>query len=322
MKKSTRTSVSATTRAAASATTRTGASSRTSAPPNRTNIIAVTNQKGGVGKTTTVTSLAAAFAHLGQKVLIVDFDFQGNASDWMGIQEQAIEKKKTATYAIKKGLTIRDVRMPTGYQGIDIIASDISLNSEMRKLNGQARQFQLLKRILDCPEASEYQTIIIDTHPSIDPLFESVMSYANYYIVPVFAEKHPYSGLEYLTEAVEQLKEDFNPTLHFLGILITRYNKDNATHRKFEEKMRELENTTHIPVLKAVIPQSEAVAGASASQKTLFEYNKSLPVSEAYLALAKELTPLLKAKRTGRSQKAPQLDRAGHYKDLFKGASF
>jgi chromosome partitioning protein len=159
----------------------------------KTNILAIANQKGGVGKTTTVISLAAAFAKLGQRVLIVDFDFQGNASDWLGVQDKAIEEKRTVTYAIQRNLSISDVRMPTGNSKIDVIASDISLNWETRKLNGTSRQFQLLKRILDCPEANDYNVILIDTHPSIDPLFESVMSYAHYFLVPVFAEKHPYS---------------------------------------------------------------------------------------------------------------------------------
>jgi chromosome partitioning protein len=288
----------------------------------KTNIVEIANQKGGVGKTTTVTSLAAAFAKLGQRVLIVDFDFQGNASDWLGVQEKAIEEKRTVTHAIQKSLTIGDVRISTANSNIDIIASDISLNWETRKLNGTSRQFQILKRILDCPEANDYQTIIVDTHPSIDPLFESVMSFAHYFLVPVFAEKHPYSGLEFLTKAIEQIKDDFNPMLHFLGILVTRFSKENATHKRFEEKMRELESSTRIPVLKTVIPSSEAVAGASASQRSIFDYKSNLPVSDAYLALAKELKPMLKGKRTGRPQKPPQVERVGAYKDFFKEASF
>jgi chromosome partitioning protein len=289
---------------------------------SKTTILAISNQKGGVGKTTTVISLAAAFAKLGQKVLIVDFDFQGNASDWLGVQEKAIEEKRNVTYAIQKNLTIGDVRISTSNPNIDIIASDISLNWETRKLNGTSRQFQVLKRILDCPEANDYNLILVDTHPSIDPLFESVMSFAHYYIVPVFAEKHPYSGLEFLTKSIEQIKEDVNPMLHFLGILVTKMSKDNATHRRFEAKMRELEESTRIPVLKTVIPSSEAIPGASAAQQSILEYNSQLPVSAAYMDLAKELMPMLKGKRTGRPQKSPQVDRVTPYKDFFKEASF
>jgi chromosome partitioning protein len=288
----------------------------------KTSILAVTNQKGGVGKTTTVISLAAAFARLGKRVLIVDFDFQGNASDWLGLQQKAVDDKRTVTHAIQNNLTIPDVRIATSSEKIDLIASDISLNWEMRKLNGTSRQFQILKRILDCPEANEYEIIIVDTHPSIDPLFESVMNYAHYYLVPVFAEKHPYSGLEYLTKAIEQTKEDVNPNLYFLGLLITKYNDKNSTHKKFEAKMRELEGATKVPVLKTRIPSSEAVAGASAAQVSLLDYHPNLKIAETYMALARELMPMLKGKRIGRPQGAPIVERADPFNDFFKEASF
>jgi chromosome partitioning protein len=131
-----------------------------------------------------------------------------------------------------------------------------------------------------------------------------------------------YSGLEFLTKSIEQIKEDVNPMLHFLGILITRMGKDNATHRRFEAKMRELQVSTKVPVLKTVIPSSDAIPGASAAQQSILEYNPALPVSAAYMDLAKELVPLLKGKRTGRPQKSPKVDRASPYKDFFRDASF
>lgn len=287
-------------------------------------ILAIANQKGGCSKTTTVTTLSSAFSKLGKRVLVVDFDFQGNASDWFGVKEKAVQEGRTVTTAIKNNLTIADVRLQTNDDNIDIICSDFSLNWEVRKLNGTSRQFQLLKKILDCPEADDYNIIIVDSNPAIDPLFESIMGYCDYFLVPVFAEKHPYSGLEYLTKAVEQIKEDVNPMLHFLGLVITKFNKKNATHRKFEKKLRFLEKSTSVPVLKTVIPSSEAVPGASARQLTLLEYDASLPVSAAYLALAEELLPLLKGRRTGRPKKSPIISRASKstFDSAFDEASF
>ena len=257
-------------------------------------------------------------------MLIVDFDFQGNSSDWMGLKEKALIEGRTVTSAIKNNLSIADVRMSTRDENIDIICSDFSLNWEVRKLNGTSRQFQLLKKILDCNEADEYNIIIVDSNPAIDPLFESIMGYADYFLVPVFAEKHPYSGLEYLTKAVEVIKEDVNPMLHFLGLVITKYNKKNATHRKFEKKLRQLESSTNVPVLKNVIPASEAVAGASARQQSLVEYDISLPVSTAYMNLAEELLPKLKGRRTGRPKKTPVISRASKtsFDQVFEEASF
>jgi len=291
---------------------------------NKCSVLAVANQKGGCSKSTTVTSLASAFANLGRRVLVVDFDFQGNSSDWFGMKEKAIAEGRTVTTAVQKGLSIADVRMPTKNERIDIICADFSLNWEVRKLNGTSRQFQLLKKILDCPEADEYNIILIDSNPAIDPLFESIMGYADYFLVPVFAEKHPYSGLEYLTKAVDQIKEDVNPMLHFLGLVITKYNKKNSTHRKFEKKLRELQGVTNVPVLESVIPTSEAVTGASARQQTLLEYDSSLPVSQAYMQLAEELLPMLKGRRTGRPKKQPVISRASKssFDQVFDEASF
>lgn len=291
---------------------------------NKCSVLAIANQKGGCSKTTTVVTLASAFSKLGKRVLIVDFDFQGNSSDWMGLKEKALIEGRTVTSAIKNNLSIADVRMSTKDENIDIICSDFSLNWEVRKLNGTSRQFQLLKKILDCNEADEYNIIIVDSNPAIDPLFESIMGYADYFLVPVFAEKHPYSGLEYLTKAVEVIKEDVNPMLHFLGLVITKYNKKNATHRKFEKKLRQLESSTNVPVLKNVIPASEAVAGASARQQSLIEYDISLPVSAAYMNLAEELLPKLKGRRTGRPKKTPVISRASKtsFDQVFDEASF
>jgi chromosome partitioning protein len=288
----------------------------------KAHILAVANQKGGVGKTTTVISLATALARLGQRILIVDFDFQGNASDWLGIQELAIEQKRTVTHAIQKGLTIGDLRLPTSDPLVDAIVADISLNSETRRLNGTSRQFQVLRKILDCPQANDYDVILVDTHPSIDPLFESVMSYAHAFIVPVFAEKHPYSGLEFLTKAIEQIKEDLNPSLRFLGILITRMSRDNATHKRFETRMRELEVTTKVPVFKTVIPCSEAIPGASAVQQSILDYSPHLPVAAAYMDLARELLPILKKKRPVKGEKTKIRGRGLSSSRAFKDASF
>ncbi len=284
------------------------------------NIIAVSNQKGGIGKTTTVVNLAFSFAHLGLKVLIVDGDYQGNASDWLGLQDSAIKKEKTLTYAVRKGLTIGDLRLPTKNENVDLIANDISFNTEMNKLQGTARQFQVIKRLLDCPEAEDYHVILIDTHPSIDPVLTSVMGYSHYYLVPAFAEKHPYAGLKDLSKCIEEIKEDINPMLKFLGVVLTAVNSKNRTHTKFEKKMRELEKTTFVPILKTIIPSSTAIASSSASQIPLIDHNSHLPVTVAYMNLAKEILPLLKGKRTGRPQKPLRVERATDFEESFADA--
>lgn len=286
-----------------------------------TTIIAISNQKGGIGKTTTTVNLAFSFAELGKKVLILDGDYQGNASDWLGLLDEAIREERTLTYAVKRGLTIGDLRMKKT-DLIDLIACDMSFNTEMNQLQGSARQFQVIKRVLNCPEANEYDVILIDTHPSIDPMLTSVMGYSHYYLVPAFAEKHPYVGLKDLSKTVEEVKEDINPMLTFLGVVLTGVSKQNRTHEKFSKKMRDLEKTTNVKILKTVIPASTAVAGAASQQVPLLEHGPSLPVTKAYLALAKELIPFLKGKRPGRPEGSLKVEKAHSLDESFADAAF
>lgn len=285
----------------------------------KTSIITIANQKGGVGKTTTILSLASAFSKLGKKVLIVDMDYQGNASSGLGLKVKAKETGRTMTDAIRKNLLLQDIRLRTQDPNIDLIASEISLNKVIIELTGRPNQFHILNRILSYPENDDYDVILIDTHPSLDCLFQSAMAASHYYLVPMFAEPDPFEGLQYMVEEVNEIREHLNPMLHFLGVVITRFDKANSTHVKFDQLLRSLGKKRRIRVFDTKIPNSNAVAGASASEKSVVTYNPQLPVSQAYMELAKELLPELIGKRMGRKTLGPEVGGSLRaFKDVFQ----
>ena len=273
------------------------------------NIITIATQKGGVGKTSLTVNLAEAFVGLKKKVLVLDLDYQGDASDWLGVADVIEESKRSTTWGLVRGKKIPDLRVSTTIHGLDVIGSDLSLNYAIQKYNGQQEQFNVVKRILDCPERHEYDIILIDTHPSLDPLLTSALNYSHYYLVPMFPEKHPFKGLEYLMRMVTSVKENQNPMLFFLGIVITKYKKKAKAHQEYLEVIKEHTSDAGITLFEPFIRDTDSMASASGSQNPLSQYIKELPVKPKesagtdYRKLATSLLTKLKGKRLGRPQK-------------------
>jgi chromosome partitioning protein len=267
-----------------------------------TSIVTIANQKGGVGKTTTVVNLAASFAQLDKKVLVIDMDYQANATSLLGADELASKEfKKTIFYGVENNLTIKDIRLPTNIKNVDILAATRELDSLRDKLAGKARQLKIVELLLKCNETEEYDIILIDTHPSLDCLFQASLLASHYYIIPIFAEADSNRGLAHMLCEVEEIKQCWNATLRFLGCVITRFDSKNATHLKFQKILREASKEGKFHVFDTVIPISNVVAAASAQQLPLLNYKKSAPISVSYTALAGEIMPNLKGKRTGRT---------------------
>jgi len=282
----------------------------------KTSILTVVNLKGGVSKTTTVLNLAQAFSKLGKRCLMIDMDFQGNLSDNAGMMDEAIAKGRTLTNAIKKNLTLADVRMGVpNHPNLDIICADISLVVTMRNLQSQ-KQYAILKLLLECPEQSDYDVIIVDSHPSLDSLFESILNYTHYLLIPVFPERSPYTGLGYLMDSITQARTLSNPMLNLLGVVITKFDRNLPAHKVVENKIREMTRSTRVNVFDTVIPSSKAVAGAALRQETLSQNPNAKIVTESYAQLAKEILPLLRGKRTGRPQLPADFSKANAYTDL------
>lgn len=256
-------------------------------------IITVANQKGGVGKTTTVANLAASLASKGKMVLVIDCDYQANVTSLLGGDELTQNPQKSITQAIKEDLTIDDVVVGTAFKNIDLVPSNRDLDELRERLVGQPNQFRLVDGMLQCERAQSYDFIIIDTHPSLDCFFQSAIAASKFFVIPLFPEADSSRGLAHQLQVIEKIKKYLNPKLIFLGCIIVKYDRYNATHQKFEKLIRKFGKENNIAVFKSNIPNSQSVAAAAAHGLPLFHYKPESPAAKAYKNIAKELVQLI-----------------------------
>lgn len=264
-----------------------------------TSVVTIANQKGGVGKTTSVVNLAASYGDMGKRVLVIDMDSQANATAMLGAEEAARESGKDLARAILENLSLEQVVLPSNAQGVEIIAGNKALKDVKDRMEGKARQHLLLHSLLNSDKLREYDLVLIDTHPSFDCLLLSALVASHYYIVPMFAEKSSISGFSELLTYCADLRP-LNPMLMLIGCVITKFDRNNATHSKFEKFVREIGKSSKIRIFETLIPMSQSVAGSDAASQVLLKYKRHAPVTIAYTALAGELLPFLKGKRLGR----------------------
>jgi chromosome partitioning protein len=264
-----------------------------------TSIVTVANQKGGVGKTTTVVNLAASYASMGKRVLVIDMDSQGNSTALLGVEESARETGREVARAIIASLPLQQAVLPSNTEDVDVLAGSKLLKEVKDRLEGKARQHLLLSSLLEGEALRNYDVVLIDTHPSFDCLLLSSLVASHYYMVPLFAEKSSISGFSELLAYCSDLRP-LNPMLMLIGCVITKFDRSNATHLKFEKFVREVGRSSKIRVFETLIPMSQSVAGSDAASQVLLKYKKNAPVTMSYTALAGETLPLLKGKRLGR----------------------
>lgn len=272
----------------------------------KTSIVAIANQKGGVGKTATSVNLAASFAHTGKRTLLIDLDYQANATAYLGLKKIAKEKKKVASEGLKSAISLSECILETDIKGLDLVAGDMALSKLSRELALDPGSSLILKQWLSDQHIENYDVVLIDTHPSLDLLFQMAMTAAHYYLVPMFAEADPFDGLQYMFDEVHAIKARLNPQLYFLGLLITKFDKTNSTHRKFYDLLEAFcsENKMN---LRGTIPDSKAVASSSSQQKPLLLHMPSLPVTKSFIEQARMIAPDLKGARMGRKQGTPKI---------------
>lgn len=247
--------------------------------------ISVTNQKGGVGKTTTAVNLAGAFAELGKSILLVDIDAQANTTNSMGINDKDLEKTVFDLLDLKVTKEeVKDVIIKTEFN-IDVLPSNISLAVAEQTLVAKMNREYMLKKILNHIE-SEYDLIIIDTPPSLGLLSINSLVAADYVIVPIYASYFSIKGISDLIDTLNLVQENINENLEIMGVLLSRFDsrkkisidiKDNLG-KAFEGK-----------VFNTFIRQSVDIEYAQDEQKPVNFYNNKSNGSIDYLNLAKEI---------------------------------
>ncbi len=249
-------------------------------------IIAVINQKGGVGKTTTVINLASFLKRLNQSVLVVDIDPQGNATSGLGVDKQLLEGSIKELLLNERPLEQVVVHAA---DGIHLIPTNQSLAaSELDLVNLERREFRLKQYL----ERSNYDYVIIDCPPSLSLLTVNALTAADSILIPVQAEYYALEGLGQLLEVFQLVKNGLNPNIELLGVLLTMYDKRTALS---EQVRLEVKNHFGDKLFTTVIPRNVRLAEAPSFGKTINSYDKWSKGARAYSSLAKEVHKRVKS---------------------------
>ena len=252
--------------------------------PASTRIIAIANQKGGVGKTTTTINLGAALAELGRKVLIVDFDPQGAASAGLGINAHELDST-IYDLLVASRPDIRTVIHETTVEGLDIVPANIDLSAaEVQLVNEVARE-QALKRVLR-PVLDEYDVILVDCQPSLGLLTINALTASHGVIIPLETEFFALRGVALLVETVERVKDRLNATLEIDGILATMVDSRTLHSREVLER---LEQAFGEQLFDTRIRRTIKFPDASVANEPITSYAPSHPGADAYRRLAREV---------------------------------
>ncbi|MBE7035454.1 MAG: ParA family protein [Ruminococcaceae bacterium] len=246
-------------------------------------IIAVANQKGGVGKTTTAVNLSACLATLKKKVLLIDFDPQGNASSGVGVDKEAVEQ--SIYDVLINDYAISDVLLETNIKNLFVCPATIDLAGAEVELVSMENRNYLLKEALQ-PVRDDFDFIIMDCPPSLGLLTLNAFSAADSLLVPIQCEYYSLEGLSMLTKTILNLKQSLNPALVFEGILLTMYDpRTNLSNQVTEEVKKYFAND----VFKTVIPRNVRLSEAPGYGEPIISYDKHSKGARSYLKLAKEV---------------------------------
>ncbi|MFC6154613.1 ParA family protein [Nocardioides yefusunii] len=247
-------------------------------------IVAMCNQKGGVGKTTTTINLGAALAEYGRKVLLVDFDPQGSLSVGLGLNPHDMEFT-VYNLLLQDDIDFTDVVVETGIEGVDLLPSNIDLSAaEVQLVNEVARE-QTLLRALE-PALEFYDVILIDCQPSLGLLTVNALTAAHGVIVPLECEYFALRGVALLKTTIDKVRQRLNPRLQVDGVLGTMFDGRTLHSREVMERLVQAWGDT---VFHTVIRRTVKFADSSVAGEPITSYASSSPGAEAYRQLAREV---------------------------------
>lgn len=245
-------------------------------------VIAVTNQKGGVGKTTTSINVSYCLAKEGKRVLLVDFDPQGNATSGLGIDKNTLDK--TILDVIMNTAPLSGVIRATEIKNLSIVPATPELANAEVELARAEHRFTRLKKALEAHD--EYDIIIIDSPPSLSLLTVNALIAANYVMLPVQAEFYALEGLGQLLDTMKLVRKGLNPTLELAGVVVTMMDTRTVLSRQVLAEIQK-----HFPgkVFETTIPRNVRIAEAPSHGEPVGKYDKWSKGARAYKALSKEV---------------------------------
>ena len=255
-------------------------------------IFSVVNQKGGVGKTTTAVNLATTFAAIGKKVLVIDFDPQGNASTGLGLYHQ--DRSKTVYDVLINDLPIQEAIFETEIPHLALIPSTVDLAAcEVELANIPNREYVLKEKLQNAN--LDFDCIFIDCPPSLGLLTVNALACIDSVLIPMQCEFFALEGLSHLINSLELVKENLNPALKISGIILTMYDKRNKLTEQVEADVR---GYLKEMVYKSVIPRNIKLSEAPSYGMPAIIYDSNCSGSLAYMKLAKEVIKKEKLNKT------------------------
>lgn len=244
-------------------------------------IISVLNQKGGVGKTTTVINLGSYLAKAGKSVLIVDFDPQGNATSGLGIDKNSLNG--SIYEVLVNNVDVSSVIIETQVNNLFLLPANANLAAtELELADIESREF-VLKNLL---KNAQYDFILIDCPPSLGLLTVNALTASNWLLIPVQAEYYALEGLSQLLDVMQKVKQGPNPSIQLLGVLVTMYDNRNTLAQQVSV---ELNNYFGDKVFKTIVPRNVRLAEAPSFGKPIMEHDRWSKGAKAYKQLSKEV---------------------------------